>query len=85
MDERKRAVDILIAMAVDYEAVAEKPKKGNASDDVAFLAGEVATALRLAAQRIGDSVVPAGVAHEHMRAFAEKRPTKHDLTKHVAR
>jgi hypothetical protein len=78
--ERIRAAQIVVKMAMDYERTAEKRPK----DDVAFVAGEIAAALREAASRIADGAF--STEHEalsRMKIFSEKRPTKHDLSKHI--
>ena len=71
-------------MAADYEKTASKvsSKEG----DVAFVAGEIASALREAASRVAEGVESTPrEAEVRLKTYTEQRPTKRNYSEHIQR
>ncbi len=80
--ERIRAIEIVLKMASDYEVTANKTS--NREGDVAFVATEIGSALREAASRIAEGAEHTiREAESRLKTYSEKRPTKHDLSRHT--
>lgn len=76
-DERGRSVRIIEAFAEAYE----KTARNTASDDVAFVAKEIADALRRCAAAIqSEGKTTPDATGSLNKAFVETRPTKVDLS-----